>query len=116
MLQLKQFQLFHPIGGVKAKESVLFARAEMTVQTTNNKHKIFFHNTIVFQGIIKYFKFRKLPLRFQNNLNALPPRESIKIQQFINNLKNLRNFSYYKTQNQWFLKYQIIGLIKPLSQ
>uniref|UniRef100_UPI003AB88676 hypothetical protein n=1 Tax=Phocaeicola sp. TaxID=2773926 RepID=UPI003AB88676 len=60
--------------------------------------------------------FRKLPLRFQNNLNALPPRESIKIQQFINNLKNLRNFSYYKTQNQWFLKYQIIGLIKPLSQ
>ena len=75
-----------------------------------------FHNTIVFQGIIKYFKFRKLPLRFQNNLNALPPRESIKIQQFINNLKNLRNFSYYKTQNQWFLKYQIIGLIKPLSQ
>ena len=68
------------------------------------------------EGIIKYFKFRKLPLRFQNNLNALPPRESIKIQQFINNLKNLRNFSYYKTQNQWFLKYQIIGLIKPLSQ
>lgn len=42
MLQLKQFQLFHPIGGVKAKESVLFARAEMTVQTTNNKHKNLF--------------------------------------------------------------------------
>ena len=44
--------------------------------------------TLIFFIIINYyFKFRKLPLRFQNNLNALPPRESIKIQQFINNLK-----------------------------
>ena len=37
MLQLKQFQLFHPIGGVNANESKPSARAVIIVNATINK-------------------------------------------------------------------------------